>query len=68
MDYKIVPATTHDLTGLNDREISVIQAGLTLLANSAAAGNISYPEYKRDAGAMLGILKVTGYSYNSTTT
>lgn len=54
MDYKAI--TTHNLTDLTVREISVIQAGLILLANRGVAGQISYPEYSRDAAAMLKVV------------
>lgn len=65
MDMETTTTITHNLKDLTDHEMSAIQAGLILLANSAAAGNIQYPEYKRTAGKMLGLLKVNGYSYGS---
>lgn len=62
MDYE--KKVRHDLTDLNDHELSAIQAGLTLLANSATAGSITYPEYKKTAGGLLGKLDVNGYNHD----
>lgn len=70
MDY--AKRVSHDLTELTDHEMDAIQVGLILLANSATAGSISYPEYKKTGARLLGKLGVNGYSNhdgtNSTTT
>ena len=45
---------TFNLTNLNHREMSVIQAGLVLLANGATYGSGNgYAEYRKDAAGML---------------
>lgn len=53
-----------NIIGLTEHEMSAIQAGLTLLANSGRAGTLSYPEYKETAPGMLAKLGVTGYDYS----
>ncbi len=41
----------HNITGLTDRELSAIQAGLIMIANGQKGG--SYPEYKSVAADLL---------------